>query len=163
MNREPTSENTINKKKNDPTQTVEIVEHYEDGGKKEDTLGARLAADGTTGYIDTIINYDEKEGELNIANIVKIGDKYIKKEWECGDEFKAIYGRSKSAGRNSTLKQSTNKRATTGRMDDTLNRRSPLRCSKNLFEEDSLESVEPNPTFRGTTKRSAKAKTKFDH
>lgn len=157
-----TSEHTVNKKK-DPTQTVEIVEHYEDGSQKEETLGAKLAADGTNGYIDTIVNYDEKEGELNIANIVKIGDKYIKKEWDCGDEFRAIHGKSKSVGRTGWIRSATSRKSSTSRREDARDRRSPFRCSRNLFEDDSLESVEPNPTFRGTTKRSAKAKTKFDH
>ena len=44
-------------------------------------------------FIDTIINYDEDAGDLNIANIVKIGDRVITKEWDWGQELKEQEGK----------------------------------------------------------------------
>lgn len=44
-------------------------------------------------FIDTIINYDEDAGDLSIANIVKIGDRVIKREWDCGQELKDQEGK----------------------------------------------------------------------
>ena len=44
-------------------------------------------------FIDTIINYDENAGDLSIANIVKIGDRIITREWDWGDELKIQNGK----------------------------------------------------------------------
>lgn len=44
-------------------------------------------------FIDTIINYDENAGDLSIANIVKIGDRIITREWDCGEELKIQNGK----------------------------------------------------------------------
>lgn len=122
-----------------PPQTIELYEGSdieEEAGKL--TIAQRLGAkQGEQGYIDTIINFDEKEGKLNIANVVKIGDQYITKEWDCGEEYRETVKRSKSPQRGAnklTLK-------------DTFDA-SRLTASKRLFTEDIDESVERNPTLR---------------
>jgi hypothetical protein len=88
-----------------PPQTVEI---YEGSDTEEDahklTLAERIGGKkGDNGYVDTIINFDEKQGQLNISNVVKIGDQYITKQWDCGEEYR------ESLRRSQTPQRSTNK------------------------------------------------------
>ncbi len=66
-----------------PPQTVELYEGSddEDEDATRHNIANKLGGPGAQGYIDTIVNFDEKEGELNISNVVKIGDQLIRKDW----------------------------------------------------------------------------------
>ena len=56
------------------------------------TKGSKLQRSKSSGFIDTIVTFGDDGKDLKIANIVKIGDKYITKEWNCGDEWERKYG-----------------------------------------------------------------------
>jgi len=156
--RKSTQFTTDTKTKRNPPQTIEIIEQDDD--QREVTLAERLAGDGTEGYIDTIVNYDEDEGNLNIANVVKIGDKYITKEWQCGKDLKQKYAEG-------SMTKSINRGTFGGRQSFAIDDdEDELRVSRNLFESEiaSDDSVELNPTFRGDSSTSRKqVKTRVDH
>lgn len=142
------------RKTQNPPQTIELYEGSdleEEAGKL--TIAQRLGAkQGEQGYIDTIINFDEKEGKLNIANVVKIGDQYITKEWDCGEEYRETVKRSRSP-------QRTSKKLT---LRDTFDA-SRLNASKHLFTEDFDESVERNPTLASFTSNHKNFTSKVEH
>lgn len=135
-----------------PPQTIELYEGSDDEQEDETkhNIASKLGGPGAEGYIDTIVNFNEKEGELNISNIVKIGDQYIKKEWNCGKEYRQTLANN-SASKYRTH-SSPRRGADTVEMDDTFDP-SRMTASRKLFDEDE-QSVEPNPTIdrKGFTK-----------
>jgi hypothetical protein len=136
-----------------PPQTIEIMEQSEEAAARGETLASKLAGDGTAGYIDTIVNYDEEEGGLNIANVVKIGDQYITKEWQCSKDLQKVTGK-----RNRSLTRSNVGARRSFFEDDDA-----LRVSRDIFENDFDQSVEPNPTLRGSSAGRKSIRSKFDH
>jgi hypothetical protein len=115
-----------------PPQTVEI---YEGSDTEEDadnlTLGERLGGKkGDNGYVDTIINFDEKQGQLNISNVVKIGDQYITKEWDCGEEYRESLRRSKTPQRNTIKSHESPQRSSTRSPHKNYNRSSQRNYNK---------------------------------
>ena len=135
------------RKKGPVPQTIEIYEGEDNEvDKSRHTVANKLAGNGLDGYVDTIVNYNEDEGELNIANVVKIGDQYITKEWDCGKEYRETINRSRSPSKRSK----GSKRSVS--LKDTFDA-SRMTASKHLFNDEFEESVEPNPTFRSSTRK----------
>lgn len=138
---------------NVPPQTIEIIEQSEEAAARGETLAAKLAGDGTSGYIDTIVNYDEDEGDLNIANVVKIGDQYITKEWSCSRDLKKITNQ-----RNRSFTRSNGKARRSY-----IEEEDALRVSRDIFDNDFDQSVEPNPTLRGSSTGRKSISNKVEH
>jgi len=132
-----------------PTRTVEIVDEKLDDVVDHDATSRGLSFVGlaskvrskSKGYIDTIVNFNDDGTDLKIANIVRIGDKYITKEWQCGDNWEKKYGNRNIEERlESPLKDVYD--TATGHMH------SQTRSNRSLGRNSFVESVEANPTFR---------------
>jgi len=93
--------------------------------------------------------------------VVKIGDQYITKEWDCGEEFRETLERSGSATKNRYSSTAKNEKIKE-EMNDTFD---PSRAtvSRRLFEENEENSVEPNPTIERKSFTKHNFKTKVDH
>lgn len=133
------------------TQTVEIIDEDLDKvvGNAQTSVNASNfglvsnlnSRSKSKGYIDTIVKYNDDGADLKISNIVRIGDRYITKEWECGEEWQRKYGTRNVQGELHSPLRSLYDTAT-GHVH------SPERSQRSQRRE--TQSVEPIPTFRGT-------------